>query len=73
MNEITVGDKVRLLNDIWDDGEEHHPPGWLAWVGEILEVKEVRTRRLVVSHVGNEGGFVVYDGEYERVANETAN
>ena len=34
-----LGDKVRLLKDIWDDGEDHHPPGYLARKGEVLIVK----------------------------------
>jgi hypothetical protein len=35
------GDRVRLLADIWDDGQDHHPPGRLARKGEILIVRKL--------------------------------
>lgn len=36
---FTVGKRVILLEDIWDDGEDHHPPGYLARRGEELIVR----------------------------------
>jgi hypothetical protein len=33
------GQRVRLLKDIWDDGQDHHPPGYLAHKGEVLIVR----------------------------------
>lgn len=39
---LCVGGRVRLLKDIWDGGEDHHPPGWIAQSGEVLIIKEVR-------------------------------
>jgi hypothetical protein len=36
-----IGDRVRLLADIWDDGQDHHPPGYLAHKGEVLIVRSV--------------------------------
>lgn len=45
-----LGDKVRLLSDIWDDGEDHHPPGYLAMKGEVLVVRTVKPNFLYISH-----------------------
>ena len=38
---FAIGDKVRLLADIWDDGQDHHPAGYLAHKGEVLIVRAV--------------------------------
>jgi len=56
---------VRLLSSIYDDGEDHHPPGYLAHHGEVLIVKEVRGDVLAVAHEGNPGAFTICPGEYE--------
>ena len=46
-----VGDKVRVLKDIWDDGDEsHHPPGYLAMAGEILVVRFLGKTSIGISH-----------------------
>lgn len=42
-NDYTVGQQVRLLKDIWDDGQDHHPPGYLALRGELLIVRKIDT------------------------------
>jgi hypothetical protein len=62
---LCVGGRVRLLSSIYDDGEDHHPPGYLAYHGEVLIVKEVRGDVLAVAHEGNPGAFTIYPGEYE--------
>ena len=62
---LCVGGRVRLLKSIYDDGEDHHPPGWLAEAGEVLIVKAVRGDVLAVAHEGNPGAFTIYPGEYE--------
>lgn len=41
MAQIEVDQRVRLLKDIWDDGADHHPPGYLAMRGEILVVRRI--------------------------------
>lgn len=33
------GARVILLEDVWDDGQDHHPPGYLARRGEELIVR----------------------------------
>ena len=68
MDMICEGSKVRLLRDIYDDGEDHHPPGYIAYSGEVVIVRSVGnidSESLVVAHEGNKGSFVVYRGEFE--------
>lgn len=62
---LAVGDKVRLTKSVWDDGADHHPPGWLAMAGEVLIVKAVRGNRLAVAHEGADGAFMIDANEYE--------
>lgn len=54
MSDYKIGDKVRLLEDVWDDGEDHHPPGYLARRGEVLIVRSIdpvgREYPLAISH-----------------------
>lgn len=69
---IVTGDRVRLLTSIYDDGEDHHPPGWIAYHGEVLVVKDVRGDVLAVAHEGNPGAFLIFRGEYEKVCGSTA-
>lgn len=50
------GQRVRLLADIWDDGNDnHHPPGYLAHKGEELIVRRLDPGHefpICVSHEG---------------------
>ncbi len=66
---LYVGAKVRLLKDIWDDGEDHHPPGYLALKGEVLIVRRApcwQRRSIGVSHEHiTDNSFTIYAGEYE--------
>lgn len=64
---LCVGGRVRLLKSIYDDGEEHHPPAWLAMKGEILVVRKVHeSGALAVSHENvTDRAFALYPGEYE--------
>lgn len=69
---LRIGDKVRLLADIWDDGQDHHPPGYLAHRGEILFVRAVDEGRefpIGISHEGRlDNYFRVALSEVEEVA-----
>ncbi len=50
---VNVGDRVMLTKSIYDHGEEHHPPGWLAMAGEIVVVRNLGAAekgRIAVSH-----------------------
>jgi hypothetical protein len=71
-SELRVGDKVRLLADIWDDGQDHHPPGYLAHRGEVLFVRAVDQGHefpICVSHKGRtDNSFRVALNEVEKVA-----
>ena len=67
---LCVGGKVRLLTDIWDDGEDIHPPGWLGRKGEILIIRACtqspRSNHISVSHEGvTDSSFRIFDHEYE--------
>lgn len=70
--------KLHLLKDIYDDGEDHHPPGYVGMAGDIVLVKEHRSRsqffeeRYAVYHEGVTDGstFIVFANEVE-VIDET--
>lgn len=59
-DEAAEGDRVRLLADIWDDGQDHHPPGYLARRGEVVIVRKVDS--------GHEFPFCV---SHEQVTNQS--
>jgi len=62
---MKAGDKIKLTTSIFDDGEDHHPPGFLALHGETLVVREVCSGHLAVSHeTVTDRSFRVYPGEY---------
>ena len=63
-----IGDRVRLTKDIWDSGEDHHPPCYLAMKGEVLIVREIGTISSIgISHYGrNDNFFWVAKDEIER-------
>lgn len=52
VNQYKVDDRVKLLVDVWDDGADHHPPGYFARKGEVLIVRSVepKTFPVYVSH-----------------------
>ena len=45
---------MRLLADVWDDGADHHPPGYLARKGEILIVRAFDTGHELPVRVSHE-------------------
>lgn len=64
MLRFVINEIVKTTKGIWDDGEDHHPPGWLAFKGDILVVRKVRENALVVSHPGVlDSAFTVYPEE----------
>ena len=74
-DELCVGDRVRLIKDIYDDGcDSHHPPGYLGLRGEIVIVREIAHggkggQRVHVSHedVTDDSAFLVYRNEFKRL------
>jgi hypothetical protein len=66
---LCVGDKVRTTQAIWDDGADHHPPGYLAQAGEVLIVRSVSDAPWIgVSHEHiTDNAFCLHPGEWERV------
>lgn len=59
--------QIRLLLDIYDDGNDHHPLGILARKGDILEVRELLS--VGAAYVGTPAGqsFIVREEEFEEV------
>jgi len=71
----SVGEEshVRLLIDIYDDGDDHHPPCSLGRAGEVLIVRTLRKEGIGVSHEGIvDRVFVVFPGEYEPLSADAA-
>lgn len=65
---ISIGDRVKLLKSIWDDGEDHHPPRFLAAMGQVVVVKAVDADlSLAVAHedVTDNQSFAIYKDEYK--------
>lgn len=63
---MKIGDKVELLTDIYDDGEDHHPPGYLAYKGDVLIIHTIRAQSISVAHVEVEGNsFFVWLHEFK--------
>lgn len=67
MSEIAVGQKLKLLKDIYDDGaDNHHPPGYIAFKNEVVIVRSTGRTCLAVSHENvTDKSFLVYAEEYE--------
>ena len=67
----SAGDRVRLTKNIWDDGEDHHPPGYIAEKGDIVIVRHVNNFAPI--EVSPDGGvsksFVVYASEISVCSN----
>jgi hypothetical protein len=64
---LQIGDKVRLVKDIWDDGADHHPARLIASAGENVFVDYIEinnTSLLVHSDIDSRILFTVYLGEY---------
>lgn len=59
--------KVRLIKDIWDDGADHHPSGYIARKGEVLNVLESFNLGYEVAHDGRTMGFYVGHSECEPI------
>lgn len=72
MGTLQPGSKIRLLTSIFDDGEDHRPPGWLAMKGEVLVVRRIiggATEQIAVSHEDvTDSAFCICRGEYEPLA-----
>lgn len=68
MSALNVGDKVTLTKSIYDDGEDHHPPKWIALSGETVLIKTIYDNgKLAVHHedVTDGRAFLIYAGEYK--------
>lgn len=61
-----IGSKIRLTASIYDDGQDCYPPGYLAFHGDILTVREVYpSGSLGVSHDDIvDSTFIINPSEY---------
>lgn len=55
--------RLKLAKDVYDSGEDHHPPGYIGHKGDVVYLHSIQTA--VVSHHGTGHGFIVHDGELE--------
>ncbi len=63
---LKIGSRVKLTQNIWDDGEDHHPPGWLAMKDEVLIVRSIGQTCISISHENIlDNSFIAYSNEYE--------
>jgi hypothetical protein len=71
MIQYDVGDKVRLLKPIWDDGADAYPSGYIAEAGDVVIVRAVKVSKfwdLYVSHEEiTDNSFGVNFDEVKRV------
>lgn len=57
---------VTIVNSVYDHGEDHHPPGYLAMCGDVLNVKKnCDCGVLEVSHTEETESFLIYPNEYK--------
>ena len=65
LSDVLCADQVRVVKGVWDDGEDHHPPGWLAQTGDILDVCRVYdSGKMLVSVPGRDIQFWLMPDEY---------
>jgi hypothetical protein len=63
--------QVRLTQDIYDDGADHHPPQFMGYKGDIVWVHSTTPHLTTVSHNNfDDVAFTIYPGEYEDINNE---
>jgi hypothetical protein len=63
--------KGRILVDIYDDSDEdHHPPGYLAYKGDIVYLRRKTQWGFAVSHNSVGPTFVVDDATELKVLEE---
>lgn len=70
MTDLKVGDKVELTQSIYDDGEDHYPPGYLGLKGDIVIIKTIYPHgHLAVHHedVTDGSAFKVFKEEYKPI------
>lgn len=54
--------KIKLVRDIWDDGADAYPPGWIAHRNEIVYLLESGKGWLCCRHTHrtDDSGFYIY-------------
>lgn len=69
MTTFSVGQRLRVVRDVWDDGADCHPPGYVAREGDIVFVKRIDPF-IHVAHAGATGSFWVHSNEVEPVTED---
>jgi len=59
---------VRLLVEVIDDGQDHHPRAVLGRVGDVVEVRQIRS--MYVGHKGVPNSFILHEWEWEPITAE---
>lgn len=64
---IAKGTKLQVIRDIYDNGEDHHPPGYVSLTGDIVyALRDSTSARVVVSHIeGSSTGFIITRDEFK--------
>ncbi len=71
MNRVPrVGDIIRLTKDIHWDGEDCHPPGYIAKKGDIMQVRKLRGFDVIAAHTPLTQAMFIEQGEYEFVSKQ---
>lgn len=79
MAALEIGTSLRLTDDIWDDGGDCHPPGYIAYKGEIVIVRKIwnegkNGQRIYASHANiTDNSFLLYPNEFEVIGGCTKN
>lgn len=70
---ITKGTKLQVIKDVYDDGEDYHPPGYVSLAGDVVyAIHDSTTVRVVVSHIKDSLiGFIIMRDEFKIIGVET--
>lgn len=70
MDNLSVGDIVILTKNIYDYGDDHHPPGYIALVCDEVIVREILSTNIETvitvshKHIYN-NSFVIKSSEFK--------
>jgi hypothetical protein len=65
-----IGDTIRITKDIYWDGEDCHPPGFIAYKGDTMYVKRLRGFNVMASHSVMESQTILVQQEEYEIVND---
>lgn len=70
---IAKGTKLQVIKNVYDDGEDYHPPGYVSLAGDVVyAIHDSTTVRVVVSHIKDSLiGFIIMRDEFKIIGVET--